>query len=162
MYKSKFHVVEGAIQGFPCLTAPGQYGDYYIPLNVKDASELFADLKDERQTILDSYTNTDLAVTDPPFKMEGSLLSLRLKWKEKNVANGEIVIVDDKGQPLSGVSNQELQFAKLKLSFSMFGWEYLGKVGVKLQPRKIQLLEYGTLNDLFPSEVEKEVIGTDF
>jgi hypothetical protein len=162
MYKSKFHVVEGFIQGYPCMIEPGQYGDFFVPFNVRNASALAAELKEERADALSHYTNDNLVVADPPFMLNNDLLYLRLKWKQQNVDNGEVVLVDADDKPLTGVSNQELQFAKLKLSFSMFSWEFKGKVGVKLQPRKIKLLEYGTINKMFTPEVEKELVGADF
>jgi hypothetical protein len=88
-------------------------------------------------------------------------VKLTLKWKPPQVENGSVVLFDTEDKPLVA-TNQELQDAVFKVSFSQFGWEYKGKCGTKLVPRKIKLVSYANLSDLFKPDEANSNVSSDF
>jgi len=145
MYRKDFYIVEGSTHHFGNITEVGQYGDFFLPLLVKGDPDLLSDLKHERSQILEAYSD-GLEIAAPPFLAVDGGVKLTLKWKPPQVESGSVVLFDPDGEPLTA-TNQELQDARFKVSFSQFGWEYKGKCGTKLAPRKIQLMAYATLDD---------------
>jgi hypothetical protein len=140
-----FHIQEGQIWHYANIMKAGQYGDYFLPMSVK-SKDLFSNLTAEREQILEAYGD-HLEVAAAPFIVDGDRTLIRLKWKQSHVDKGVIVVVDQDNKPLK-TSDQELQDAHLKISFYQIGWEYLGRCGTKLIPRKIQLVSLATINDI--------------
>jgi hypothetical protein len=160
MSKSQYYITEGQVWHFGSITAPGQYDDFFLPLAVVDKT-LASDIQEERHTLLRDYGNDNLEVSPAPFKVEGQRLILRLKWKHNHVDDGAVVVVDKDNNPLTA-TNAELQDAKLKLSFYQTFWEYKGKCGTKLVPRKIQLIEFGNLDSMVTDAFAETDAKADF
>ena len=162
MHRKQFDVVEGQVWHFGSITEAGQYGDFFLPLMVSDAADLLSDLKDQRHKLLDEIGNDSLEVASAPFKAEsqGKVL-LRLKWKEAQVDSGSVVLFGPDDEPLTA-TNQEMQDAIMKVSFSQFSWEYKGRVGTKLVPRKVKLLEFARMGNLDIPTPEALNVQQDF
>lgn len=158
--KRSFHIAEGQVWHFGNIVAPGMYGDFFLPLRIKEGADLISNLKHERQAQLESLDNDSLDVLPAHFKEENGNVIIRLKWKQQQVDDGRIVIVDKDNKPLDHTDRQ-LQDAIFKVSFYQQAWEFKGKCGTKLVPRKIQLQSLATLDAVF-TEAEVTDIQGDF
>jgi len=159
--KRSFHIAEGQCWHFGNVVAPGQYGDHFLPLRITNNLDLLSDLKFERQTLLEGIDNPDLDVLPPHFKTEAGGVVIRLKWKPQQLDDGRIVIVDKDNNPLTH-TDREMQDAFFKVSFYQTAWEYKGKCGTKLIPRKIQLQSLATLADVFNEDATPTPVSGDF
>jgi hypothetical protein len=151
--KRSFHIAEGQVWHFGNITAPGMYGDFFLPLRINGNPDLISNLKHERQTQLEAIGNDSLEVLPAHFKVENGQTLIRLKWKQEQVDDGRIVIVDKDNNPLTH-TDRELQDAIFKVSFYQSSWEFKGKCGTKLVPRKIQLQTLATIDDVFTEAVD--------
>jgi hypothetical protein len=159
-HRKDFFIVEGTVHHFGNITEVGQYGDYFLPLLVKGDPDLISNLKEERSQILEHYGD-NLEIATPPYLAVDGGVKLTLKWKPPLVEAGSVVLFGIDGEPLTA-TNQELQDATFKVSFNQIGWEYKGRCGTKLQPRKIQLVAYANFSDVFTPDVDEPAVAGDF
>ena len=159
-----FYIVEGQVWHMGAITSPGQYGDYYLPLNIGKELDLVKQLQAQRDMLL-----AELQLVEPDIRIadnaswnlqEDGGVVLKLKWKPADVSATRTVVVDTDNQMVRH-SNQELTDARLKVSFLLCPWQYEGRCGTKLKPRKIQLQELGTLADTFDGPRESDT-SSDF
>jgi hypothetical protein len=157
MSHNHIHIQEGQIWHFANILKAGQYGDYFLPMAIKGRA-LFDTLTAEREEILKDYGD-HLEVSTAPFIVDNDRTLIRLKWKQVNIDKGQVVVVDKDNNRLQDLTDNNMQDAILKVSFFQHGWEYLGKTGTKLIPRKIQLLSLATLDNI---DVADTFVGGDF
>jgi hypothetical protein len=160
--KRSFHIAEGQVWHFGNIVAPGMYGDFFLPLRINGNPDLISNLKHERQLQLEGIGNDTIEVLPAHFKVENGQTLIRLKWKQQQIDDGHVVIVDKDNNPLNHTDRQ-LQDAIFKVSFYQQSWEFKGKCGTKLVPRKIQLQSLATIDDVLKDNtVEGEDIRGDF